>query len=106
MGRASAVAAIAAIAMSSAAENKPRKSRKPAEQALAWTDIGIVIDLQKRCGMRAQALVAGGPPAVQRLPILFASVISRAFVARLIKGCRVDAVPITSTIDNRALSTL
>src|SRR4029079_18817285 len=33
---------------------------------------------------------------VQRLPFRASSVISPAFIARLIKGCRVDAVPISS----------
>jgi large subunit ribosomal protein L35 len=36
-------------------------------------------------------LVGGRSRAVQRLPILSGSVISPRFIARLIKGCRVDA---------------
>jgi hypothetical protein len=40
------------------------------------------------------------------LPIAPFSAISPAFVARLIKGCRGDDVPVVSIRKNRALSTL
>jgi hypothetical protein len=79
--------------MSSAADNKPRENFEPLEKAAVRIVIGIVVDL-RRAAERGHSLVGGGRPAVQRLPISFASVISPRFIARLIKGCRVDAVPI------------
>jgi hypothetical protein len=44
-------------------------------------------------------LVGGLLRAVQRLPILSGSVISPRFIARLIKGCRGDAVPDSSILE-------
>jgi hypothetical protein len=59
-------------------------------------DMGLVI------GLVEQHLLA-----VHRLPFRPSSVISRPFIARLIKGCRVDArADCFFLLNNRALSTL
>jgi hypothetical protein len=71
--------------------------RNPPEAvASAWNivdraEIAIFLHLRKNRRTPRNDLVARSATPVQRLPFGACSVISPPFIARLIKGCRVDA---------------
>jgi len=71
-------------------QRKARDRREPVEKAAVPDEIVISVTLNdaREAGHR---LVNGSSRAVHRLPFGAPSVISPRFIARLIKGCRVDA---------------
>jgi hypothetical protein len=69
---------------------------KPAITAVDRAEKIMFLPSETRAKAADIGLVPQRPPPVHRLPLARSSVISPPFIARLIKGCRVDAVPIVS----------